>query len=135
MTFDADLPLWSLSSRSLALAVVVLLVGLVRAGRSAVEPSAGSRSSVSRGLRPDVFAEEGRSLLGGTFVQDGLAIFAKRLFLASAALSLLGSLTLDSTPISTAGPANITSRCSSRCWGCSSWPRRASSCCSSSRSS
>src|SRR5262245_10400321 len=38
---------------------------------------------------------EGASLLGDSFVQDSLALFVKRLFIASAALSVLGSLTLQ----------------------------------------
>ena len=36
---------------------------------------------------------EGASIFGGAYVQDGLAIFAKRLVLAAAALSVLASLT------------------------------------------
>jgi hypothetical protein len=53
-----------------------------------------SRWWPARDLRPDRSWPRRRSLLGGSFVQDGLAIFAKRLFIASAALSVLGSLTL-----------------------------------------
>jgi NADH-quinone oxidoreductase subunit N len=41
---------------------------------------------------------EGRSLFGGTYVEDSLAIFSKRLFVGSAALSVLGSLTLRQRP-------------------------------------
>ena len=38
---------------------------------------------------------EGASLLRASFVQDSLALFAKRLFISSAAISLLGSMTLQ----------------------------------------
>ncbi|MBI4888034.1 MAG: NADH-quinone oxidoreductase subunit N [Acidobacteria bacterium] len=100
-----------------ALAVVVLLMGALRprAGRDAgrVPLGEGSGGPATRG--PDgtgspaawlsliglaaIFAltfavPEGASLFGGSFVLDGLALFAKRLFLASAALSVLASLTL-----------------------------------------
>ncbi len=40
------------------------------------------------------YQEPGTSLFGGSFVNDELALFGKRLFLASAALSVLASLTL-----------------------------------------
>jgi NADH-quinone oxidoreductase subunit N len=77
-----------------ALAVLVLIVGLVRQR----DPGGVIGWITFVGLIAifvlTCFAEEGRSLLGGTFVQDALAIFAKRLFLAATALSLLGSLTL-----------------------------------------
>ena len=85
-----------------ALAVVVLLSGAARSYVGQVP-----RSEVPRGpagwtsligllvvfgltflVPPDA------SLLRESFVQDSLALFAKRLFIASAALSLLGSLTL-----------------------------------------
>ena len=85
-----------------ALAVVVLLLGATRSYAGQVP-----RSEVPRGpagwitligllvvfgltflVPPDA------SLLRESFVQDSLALFAKRLFIASAALSLLGSLTL-----------------------------------------
>ena len=38
-------------------------------------------------------ATEGQSLFGGTYVEDGLSLFSKRLFLVAAALSVLGSIT------------------------------------------
>ena len=48
-----------------------------------------------RDLRPDVLRRlKAARSCGGSFVQDGLALFAKRLFLASAALSVLGSIAL-----------------------------------------
>jgi len=40
------------------------------------------------------FARDGATLLGGSFVNDSLAIFSKKLFVAAAALSVLASLTL-----------------------------------------
>ena len=75
------------------LAVLVLLVGLITQG----DPSRRIGWLTLAGLM-GIFAltfyiDEG-SLMGATFVLDGLAMFAKRLFLAAAALSILGSLTL-----------------------------------------
>ena len=71
-----------------------------------------------RDLRPDVLRRRrARSLFGGSFVQDGLALFAKRLFLASAALSVLGSLALRQRHLRPPAARSITSRCSSRCSG------------------
>ena len=73
-----------------ALAVVVLLMGTFRAGGAGWLTLGGLLAIF--GLTFAV--PEGSSLLDGSFVQDGLALFAKRLFTASAALSVLGSLTL-----------------------------------------
>ena len=91
MTFDLGSPL-VLELALLALAVVVLLLGLVwrgdPAGRIGWVTLVGLLAILGLTLR----AEEGRSLLDGSFVQDSLAIFAKQLFLAAAALSVLGSL-------------------------------------------
>jgi len=74
-----------------SLAVLVLLLGIVRRG-----PPAGWVTLVGLlaifGLT--FFLEEGASLLRESFVLDSLAVFSKRLFVASAALSVLGSLTL-----------------------------------------
>src|SRR5918993_487160 len=92
MTFDLGMPL--LTELALAaLAIVILLIGIVwqrEAGRIA---GIVAFVGVLGVLGLTFLAEEGRSLLGGSFVQDALAVFAKRLFLAAAALSLLGSLT------------------------------------------
>ncbi len=90
MTFDLGTPLIP-ELALFALATVALVGGLVRPG--------GWIGWVTWAGLLVVFvltfaAEEGRSLFGGAFVQDSLSLFAKRLFLASAALSLLGSLTL-----------------------------------------
>src|SRR5262245_62798238 len=77
-----------------ALAVVVLLAGLIRPGR-------GNGWIAFIGLLLIFgmmhFAPEGHVLFGGAFVQDALALFAKRLFIAATALSLLGSLTIGHT--------------------------------------
>jgi len=74
-----------------ALAVVLLVGGAVRRG------AAMGWMTLAGFLVTFVltfFVEEGASAFEGAFVQDSLALFSKRLFVASAALSLLGSLTL-----------------------------------------
>jgi NADH-quinone oxidoreductase subunit N len=92
-TFDPGMPL--LPELALfALAVLVLLLGIVRRSHDRL---IGWITLIGLlaifGLT--FLAEEGRTLFEGSFVQDGLAIFAKRLFLGAAALSMLGSLTLQ----------------------------------------
>jgi len=98
MAWEALLPLRP-EFALLALAILVLLMGIV--GRFPRSGPAGWGRAIGWitliGLIAifgfTFFVDEG-SLLGATFVLDGLAMFAKRLFLASAALSVLGSLTL-----------------------------------------
>jgi NADH-quinone oxidoreductase subunit N len=75
-----------------ALLVVTLLVGVIRrtdeggwAGRLAL-------SGLLVLFAASWLAEPGASAFGGTFVVDELALFAKRLFLASAAVSVLATL-------------------------------------------
>ena len=77
-----------------ALAVVVLLAGAVGRGAAGHGVAWLSLAGLLFTFALTFVVPEGASLLRGSFVQDGLALFAKRLFLASAALSLLGSLTL-----------------------------------------
>ena len=77
-----------------ALAVVVLLVGAVGRGSAGHGVAWLSLAGLLLAFALTFVVPEGASLLRGSFVQDGLALFAKRLFLASAALSLLGSLTM-----------------------------------------
>jgi NADH-quinone oxidoreductase subunit N len=107
MTFETALPL--LPELALfALAVVVLLVGSLSppyVGRvPLIEESSGPARNGPAGWITLIgllaifgltfLVPEGASLLRESFVADGLALFAKRLFVASAALSVLGSLTL-----------------------------------------
>jgi NADH-quinone oxidoreductase subunit N len=90
MTFDLASPL-VLEVALLALAVVVLLLGLIWRG----DPNGRIGWVAFIGLLAILgltFQTEEGSLLGGSFVQDSLAIFAKQLFLSAAALSVLGSL-------------------------------------------
>jgi NADH-quinone oxidoreductase subunit N len=85
-----------------ALAVLVLIVGLVQLG----DPKRWIGWITFLGLLGVLgltgVADEGQSLFSGAFVQDGLALFAKRLVLAAAAVSVLASLTI--------GHANFTRR-------------------------
>ena len=94
MTFDPGMPLL-IELALFALAVLVLLMGLVGRGDAGHRIGWVTLISLLAIFGLTFFAEEGRSLLRGSFVQDSLALFAKRLFVGSAALSLLGSLTLQ----------------------------------------
>ena len=114
MTFDLGMPLVP-ELALFALACLVLLAGL---DARRVAPSAGSRSSALVGVFAlTCFAEEGRSLFGGTFVQDALALFAKRLFLLRHGAQPARVADAQAPDLRTAAPASITSRCSSRCSG------------------
>ena len=104
MTFDPSRPL-VVELALFALAVLVLLVGIVErpyAGRGPRRGPAATGAGIGwltlAGLVAifglTFLADEGGSVLRGSFVLDSLAIFGKRLFIASAALSVLGSLTL-----------------------------------------
>jgi NADH-quinone oxidoreductase subunit N len=105
MTFTLGMPLL-VEFALFALAVIVLVAGIIR-------PTPRGYATEDQDRKPagtavgwvtlcgllaifglTFLATEGTSILRGSFVQDGLAIFAKQLFIASAALSVLGSLTL-----------------------------------------
>ena len=93
MTFDLGMPFVP-ELVLFVLAVLVLLIGLVKQG----DPGRAIGWITFVGLLGTFgltfFAREGTSLFSGGFVNDSLAIFAKKLFVSSAALSVLGSLTL-----------------------------------------
>jgi NADH-quinone oxidoreductase subunit N len=100
MNFDFGMPLVPEIAVA-GLAVTVFFMGLL--GREDGHQSGGDRNRQVGwfcfvGLLSifglTFLADEGRAILGDTFVQDSLAIFAKQLFLAATALSLLGSVTL-----------------------------------------
>jgi len=83
------------------LAVAVLLLGLVQHPAALAHDVRSARRVgwltlvgllVALGLT--YRAEEGRTLLGGAFAQDGLALFVKRLLISSGAVSVLASLTV-----------------------------------------
>ena len=90
MTVDLGMPLIP-ELALFALSVFVLLAGLMRAGRAIGWITLVGVAGV---FTLTCFADEGRSLFGGTFVQDALALFAKRVFLLATVLSLFGSLTI-----------------------------------------
>jgi len=77
------------------LAMLVLVIGLVRRGNAGQTAGWITLGGLIAALIVACNSQEGASLFGGSFVNDSLAIFAKELFLASAALSVLGSLTLQ----------------------------------------
>ena len=104
MTFDIGMPMVP-ELAVFVLAVLVLFVGLLRKPATKPEsriPNPGHASAVGWltliGLLVTFaltfVAREGATLFSGSFVNDGLAIFAKKLFVASAALSVLASLTV-----------------------------------------
>ena len=78
-----------------ALAVLVLIVGMISRGRAAGWLTLAGLLGIF-GLT--FVVQEGSSRFHESFVLDSLAIFAKRLFLASAALSVLGSMALRQGP-------------------------------------
>ncbi len=98
MTPDLSLPLVP-ELALFALSVLVLLLGLARNPSGPVAPHQGRRFGgitligLLAVLGLTFASEEGREIFGGAYVQDSLAIFAKRLVLAAAALSVLASLT------------------------------------------
>jgi NADH-quinone oxidoreductase subunit N len=72
------------------------------AGQNAQAPAGSLVGWITFGGLATIFGlsfltTEGGSILRGSFVQDGLALFTKRLFIASAALSVLGSLAIRHT--------------------------------------
>jgi NADH-quinone oxidoreductase subunit N len=109
MTFDVGMPMIP-EAALFGLAVLVLLVGLLRKPTDpgsripdpGVAPGPGQAQLIGwltlAGLLATLgltfVAREGATRFGGSFVNDSLAIFSKKLFLGSAALSVLGSLTL-----------------------------------------
>jgi len=76
-----------------ALAVLVLIVGLIRPATDGTREAVGWITFVGLlGALATTFAATDGSILGGAYVVDGLAIFSKRLVLGSAAISVLASL-------------------------------------------
>jgi NADH-quinone oxidoreductase subunit N len=73
-------------------AILVLIAGIVKPGR-AIGWLALSGLLVVFGVL--MLSPEGQVSFGGAFLQDALALFAKRLFVAATALGLLGSLTIS----------------------------------------
>ena len=98
MTPDITLPLVP-ELALFALSVLVLILGLMRDPARPVEDS--QRRTIGLVTLIGLFlvfaltfmTQEGREIFSGAYVEDGLAIFAKRLVLAAAALSVLASLT------------------------------------------
>jgi NADH-quinone oxidoreductase subunit N len=97
MTFELSDPL-VIEIALFAVAVVVLLLGLVWQGTAGRRLGWTTFAGLLAVFGLTFWAEDGRSLFDGTFVQDSLAVFSKQLLLASAALSVLGSLTLRQQP-------------------------------------
>ena len=122
MTFDIGMPMVP-ELAVFVLAVLVLLVGLLSRRGVATNAVVGADLQVGPSSREPVvgadlqvgpsrvigwislvgllvvfalifFARDGATLFSGSFVNDGLAIFSKKLFVASAALSVLASLTV-----------------------------------------
>ena len=81
-----------------ALAFLVFALGLVQQGTGGRGLAWLTLVGLLAVFGVTFLVEEGAELFGGAFVQDSLALFAKRLFLGSAALSVLGSLALGRGP-------------------------------------
>ena len=78
-----------------ALALLVLVVGLVqRESQNGQVVGWLTFVGVLGVLGVSFTLQEGQSALDGSYMNDALAIFAKRLFLSASALSVLGTLTL-----------------------------------------
>src|SRR5262245_35355249 len=98
MTPDLALPLVP-ELALFALSVLVLVAGLIRHPPRQVSSGEGKLFGwiTFVGLLAVIgvtfTTSEDSALFNGAFVQDGLALFAKRLVLASAAVSVLASLT------------------------------------------
>jgi NADH-quinone oxidoreductase subunit N len=107
MTFDLGMPMVP-EVALFVLAVLVLCMGLLRPRAAVphldvdVDLQVGHATAVGWVTFVGLLAvlgliflqREGQTLFGASFVNDSLALFSKKLFLASAALSVLGSLTL-----------------------------------------
>jgi NADH-quinone oxidoreductase subunit N len=76
------------------LIVLVFLVGLFSRGDDRRRVGVLAAIGLCALLALSARAEPGMALLGGSFVQDDLAIFAKRLFLLATVIGVLGSLGL-----------------------------------------
>ena len=97
MTFDPGMPMVP-EVALFVLAVIVLVVGLIRQRDSGQIIGWLTLIGLLVTLGLTFMAREGQSLFGGSFVNDSLAIFSKKLFVSAAALSVLASLTLGQRP-------------------------------------
>ena len=79
---------FALESGTFALLVIVLLTGAVRRERAGRTPAMVTLVGLAALSVLAFIKLAGSSAFGGMFVQDELAIFAKRLFLVSAFLSV-----------------------------------------------
>jgi NADH-quinone oxidoreductase subunit N len=93
MTFDLGMPL-AIELATFALAVLVLVVGLFTQGGAHQRIGWLTLAGLLGVLALTFVATPGGSLFSLSFVQDDLALFAKRLFIVASIVSLLGSLTL-----------------------------------------
>lgn len=90
----------ALESGVFGLLVIVLAIGLIRPGRSSRLAGWVAFVGLAALAASAFLVRPGASALGGTFVVDDLAVFAKRLFLGSAALSVLAALGLKAPALS-----------------------------------
>ena len=90
---------FALESGTFALLVIVLLTGAVRRERAGRTPAMVTLVGLAALSVLAFIKLAGSSAFGGMFVQDELAIFAKRLFLVSAFLSVLAGLALQASAL------------------------------------
>lgn len=82
------------------LLLIVFVLGLIRPAGASRVPGWVTFAGLTALATASFFTRGGSSAFGGTFVLDDLALFAKRLFLVSAALSVLAALGLKAAALS-----------------------------------
>jgi NADH-quinone oxidoreductase subunit N len=90
---------FALETGTFALLVIVLLAGAIARDRAGRTPAMITLAGLAVLSVLAFIKSAGSSAFGGMFVQDALAIFAKRLFLVSAFLSVLASLALPASAL------------------------------------
>jgi NADH-quinone oxidoreductase subunit N len=90
---------FALEAGVFALLVLVVATGLVRRERAGRAPAMVTLAGLAALTVVAFVTSSGTSAFDGMFVVDELAIFAKRLFLVSAALSVLAGLSLNSSAL------------------------------------
>lgn len=102
-TFQA-LPPFTLEAGTFVLAVLTLLVGIVKGPVPSRRVGGVALLGLTALFLLSIVGQFGASAFDGAFVVDDLSLFAKRLFLGSAALSVLASLAIKDGPFTRRSP-------------------------------